>query len=104
MIVRNYQQAERYGEICARQIKEMGGKAILDEVSRVRRERERKDLERAIEKSRAEAASKRKRIVVEAEEEREGQRTPDGEERTHRGLQGLLQSLNEESEGKKQRQ
>ena len=108
VIVRSYQQAERYGEICARQIKEMGGKDILDEVSRIRRERERKDLERAIEKSRAEAASKRKRVETEVEAEveaeKEGQRTPDGEERTHRGLQGLLKSLNEESEGKRQKQ
>lgn len=54
IIVGNYQQAERWGEICALDVRERGGGEILEEVGRVRRERERKDLERAIEKSRAE--------------------------------------------------
>lgn len=56
IVVGSYQQAERFGEICALAIREKGGKEILEEVGRVRRERERRDLERAIEKSRAEAS------------------------------------------------
>ncbi|ORX36002.1 porphobilinogen deaminase, dipyromethane cofactor binding domain-domain-containing protein [Kockovaella imperatae] len=84
VVVRNYQEAERFGELCAKKIKQLGGKEILDEVTRIRRERERKDLERAIEKSREQAG---------------GTKQKDGDE--HQGLQGLLQSLNgpERSEG-----
>ena len=90
VLVRNYQEAERFGEICARKTKELGGKDILDEVGRVRRERERKDLERAIEKSRQEAGKRK----------REGA----GEEDEHQGLQGLVQILHEEGMEKKQKQ
>ena len=54
VIVRNYQQAERFGEMCAEKIKARGGKEILDEVGGIRRERERQDLEKAIERSRRE--------------------------------------------------
>ena len=56
IVVGSYQQAERWGEMCAREVKETGGRDILDEVGRVRQERERIDLDRAIEKSQAELA------------------------------------------------
>lgn len=113
-IVGSYQQAERWGEMCALAMKEQGGKEILDEVGRIRRERERRDLERAIERSRAEAKSRpalrhgprgsilrqsfRPRPVdgveeEEQEEEEEGDEVGAGGMQAHRGLDGLVSSL-----------
>ena len=83
VIVRNYQEAERWGEICAREVKTQGGKDILDEVTAIRRERERRDLERAIQKS------------LQAQEGGDGTQTPGREE--HQGLQWLVKTLVGES-------
>jgi hydroxymethylbilane synthase len=78
VIVRNYQEAERWGEICAQEIKETGGKEILEEVGRIRRERERRDFERALERSRKEIQDN----------------SSDTQSRDeHVGLQGLIQTL-----------
>lgn len=84
VIVRNYQEAERWGELCAKEIKTAGGKAILDEVTAIRRERERKDLERAFQKS------------LQEMEGGDGTRTPGSEE--HQGLQVLMRTLRGESQ------
>ena len=83
VIVRNYQEAERWGEVCAQQVKVQGGKAILDEVTAIRRERERRDLERALQKS------------MQEQEGGSGTQTPGREE--HQGLQWLVKSLIGES-------
>jgi hydroxymethylbilane synthase len=83
IIVRNYQEAERWGELCATVVKETGGKAILDEVGRIRRERERKDLERALQRS------------MRQQEEGAGAATPGAE--VHEGLQWLVKTLVGES-------
>jgi hydroxymethylbilane synthase len=80
IIVGSYQQAERFGEKCAREIKVMGAGEILEEVGKIRRERERGDLERAIEKSRKEAG-----LAPLQEEGRENG--------VHEGLQGLVRTL-----------
>jgi hydroxymethylbilane synthase len=79
VVVGSYQQAERFGEKCAREIKGMGAGEILEEVADIRRERERKDLERAIEKSRREAGISGN-----------GNGSDSGE---HEGLQGLVRTL-----------
>ncbi|KAK8865953.1 porphobilinogen deaminase [Kwoniella newhampshirensis] len=55
VFVRSYRQAEKFGEECAREIRRMGGGEILDEINRLRKEREMRDLEKAIEKSRTAA-------------------------------------------------
>ena len=101
IVVGSYQQAERWGETCAREVRDTGGKDILDEIGRVRRERERRDLERAIEKSRAELARTAShshpvrpsmmRQEVHTREDGEG----DGEEDDggHLGLDGVVSSL-----------
>ena len=83
IIVRSYQEAERWGEMCARTVKEAGGKTILDEVTAIRRERERKDLENALERSMRQMARG------------DGTSTPGVEE--HVGLQGLMRTLMGES-------
>ena len=86
VVVGSYQEAERFGEMCARAVREAGGGDILDEVARVRRERERRDLERAIEKSRADGAAGGEGGGKGGKEERDR----DGD---HRGLDGLMSSL-----------
>ncbi|WVW82355.1 porphobilinogen deaminase [Kwoniella bestiolae CBS 10118] len=53
VLVRSYRQAERFGEECARELRRMGASEILDEINRIRKERERQDLERAIQRSKA---------------------------------------------------
>ncbi|KAK6905759.1 porphobilinogen deaminase [Kwoniella mangroviensis CBS 8507] len=53
VLVRSYRQAEKFGEDVARQLRKMGASEILDEINRVRKERERQDLERAIQRSKA---------------------------------------------------
>ncbi|WVQ70893.1 porphobilinogen deaminase [Cryptococcus sp. DSM 104548] len=53
VLVRSYQQAEKFGEDCARRLRAMGAGEILDEINRLRKERELRDLESAIERSRA---------------------------------------------------
>lgn len=83
VIVRSYQEAERWGEMCARTVKEAGGKTILDEVTAIRRERERKDLENALKRS------------MRQMEGGDGTQTPGAEE--HVGLQGLMRTLMGES-------
>ncbi|WVN85399.1 porphobilinogen deaminase [Cryptococcus depauperatus CBS 7841] len=52
VIVRSYRQAERFGEDCARKLRAIGAGEILDEINRLRKERELRDLENAIERSR----------------------------------------------------
>ena len=101
VIVGSYQQAERWGEICALEVKERGGTEILEGVGKVRRERERKDLERAIEKSRAEAGGATRPGMIRnrwkgtglvegvGKEWGEG----DGEDGEHRDLDGLASTL-----------
>ena len=81
-VVRNYQEAERWGEICATHVKQSGGKEILDEVGRVRRERERRDFERALEKSRQEINGG----------------DGGGSNQQHEGLQQLVRTLAGETE------
>lgn len=83
IIVRNYQEAERWGEMCAKVVKETGGKDILDEVGRIRRERERKDLERALQRS------------MRQQEEGAGTQTPGVQ--VHEGLSWLVKTLVGES-------
>lgn len=83
IVVRNYQEAERWGEMCARVVAQGGGKAILDEVGRIRRERERKDLERALQRS------------MRQQEEGAGSQTPGLE--VHQGLSWLVKTLVGES-------
>ncbi|WVQ85396.1 porphobilinogen deaminase [Cryptococcus sp. DSM 104549] len=52
VLVRSYRQAEHFGEECARALRKMGAGEILDEINRLRKERELRDLESAIERSR----------------------------------------------------
>ena len=92
VVVRNYQEAERWGELLAQSIKSAGGKDILDEVTRIRRERERRDLERAIEKSLRAANESAER----GEEPESGTATPGGGQ-VHQGLQDLVKTLIGES-------
>lgn len=87
VVVRSYQEAERWGEICAGEVKYGGGKEILDEVGRIRRERERGDLERAIEKSRRDAS-----LAGNGNGDKVGGEG-EGEEGEHVGLQGLVRVL-----------
>jgi hydroxymethylbilane synthase len=47
VLVKSYAEAERWGEICAETITEMGGGPILAEINVIRKERERLDIERA---------------------------------------------------------
>jgi len=47
VLVKSYAEAERWGEICAEAITEMGGGPILAEINVIRKERERLDIERA---------------------------------------------------------
>ena len=47
VLVKSYAEAERWGEICAEKITEMGGGPILAEINVIRKERERLDFERA---------------------------------------------------------
>lgn len=54
VIVTSYAEAERWGEICAEQVREMGGGEILDEINVIRAERERADFEAAKLRSQAE--------------------------------------------------
>ena len=56
-VVGSYRQAEKFGEDLARMLKAEGAGEILDEINAQRRERERKDLEKALEASRQAAAS-----------------------------------------------
>lgn len=53
VLVRSYRQAEQFGEECARKLRGMGAGEILDEINKLRKERELRDLESAIERSRA---------------------------------------------------
>lgn len=53
VLVRSYRQAEQFGEECARRLRGMGAGEILDEINKLRKERELRDLESAIERSRA---------------------------------------------------
>jgi hydroxymethylbilane synthase len=55
VLVRSYAEAERWGEICAEKITEMGGGEILAEINVIRKERERQDMEQAKARSLAEA-------------------------------------------------
>ncbi|ORY23193.1 porphobilinogen deaminase, dipyromethane cofactor binding domain-domain-containing protein [Naematelia encephala] len=93
VIVGNYQQAERFGEMIAGQVKDMGGKAILDEVAQVRRERERRDLERAIDKSRQEAERLQALSGSTGAEEGTARETSEQDGDVHQGLQGLMKLL-----------
>ena len=54
VLVRSYAEAERWGELCAKQVREMGGGEILDEINVIRAERERLDFERAVARSKEE--------------------------------------------------
>ncbi|WWC58682.1 porphobilinogen deaminase [Kwoniella dejecticola CBS 10117] len=53
VIVRSYRQAEKFGEECARKLRAMGASEVLDEINKVRKEKEQADLQRAIERSKA---------------------------------------------------
>jgi hydroxymethylbilane synthase len=46
-LVKSYAEAERWGEICAEKITEMGAGEILAEINVIRKERERLDIEQA---------------------------------------------------------
>lgn len=54
VLVRSYAEAERWGELCAAQVRELGGGEILDEINVIRAERERLDFERAVARSKQE--------------------------------------------------
>ncbi|WVQ97423.1 porphobilinogen deaminase [Kwoniella sp. CBS 9459] len=64
VLVRSYRQAEKFGEDCARKLREMGASEILDEINAIRKEREAADLAKAIERSRAAALEAEKVGVV----------------------------------------
>jgi hydroxymethylbilane synthase len=53
--VRSYAEAERWGEHCARIIKEEGGGQILDEINELRKQREEAELQEGLRMSRREA-------------------------------------------------
>jgi len=57
VLVKTYAEAERWGEICAAQIRDMGAGEILEEINVIRKERERQDMEQAKARSLAEFAS-----------------------------------------------
>lgn len=57
VIVRSYAEAERWGEHCARVIKEQGGGKILDEINEIRRQREEAEFQEALKRSRAQEES-----------------------------------------------
>ncbi|KAL7421804.1 porphobilinogen deaminase [Cryptotrichosporon argae] len=54
-VVTSWQEAERWGEDCAREVRRQGAGEILDEIERVRKAREESDLEEAKRRSKAEA-------------------------------------------------
>ena len=54
VLVRSYAEAERWGELCAAQVRKLGGGEILDEINVIRAERERLDFEKAVARSKAE--------------------------------------------------
>lgn len=47
VVVKSYAEAERWGELCATRVRELGGGEILDEINVIRAERERADMEKA---------------------------------------------------------
>lgn len=47
VLVTSYAEAERWGELCAAQVRQLGGGEILDEINVIRAERERLDYEQA---------------------------------------------------------
>ncbi|WWC86298.1 porphobilinogen deaminase [Kwoniella dendrophila CBS 6074] len=53
VIVRSYRQAEKFGEDCARKLRAMGASEVLDEINAIRKEREKADLEKALQRSKA---------------------------------------------------
>jgi hydroxymethylbilane synthase len=54
VLVKSYAEAERWGELCAEQVRAMGGGEILEEINVIRKERERQDIEQAKARSLAE--------------------------------------------------
>jgi hydroxymethylbilane synthase len=56
VLVKSYAEAERWGELCAAQIRDMGAGEILAEINVIRKERERIDFEKAKARSLAEAS------------------------------------------------
>lgn len=56
VLVKSYAEAERWGELCAVAIRDMGAGVILEEINVIRKERERIDFENAKARSLADAA------------------------------------------------
>lgn len=46
-IVSSWRSAEKWGEECARRLRERGASEVLDEINRIRREREEEDIKKA---------------------------------------------------------
>lgn len=47
VLVKSYAEAERWGELCAAQIRDMGAGEILEEINVIRKEREKQDMQQA---------------------------------------------------------